>query len=198
MDKKLRIIGLAGTNGSGKDSVGQLLAQYHNYLFVSVTDPLRSELRTRGLPITRENMRTLSAELRREHDGPGVLIDMAMASYEAVKDKYAGVAIASLRNPGEADRVHELGGLVVWVDADPRIRYERVQVNAKTRGRAGEDDKTYEQFRSEEASEMNGQTGSDDTALNMAAVKQLSDIQIDNTVQDQANLREAIEKALGI
>lgn len=197
MNKKLRIIGLAGTNGSGKDSVGQLLAEYHNYLFVSVTDLLRNELKARKLPIIRENLRMISAQWRGER-GPGVLVDMAMASYEAVKDQYAGIVIASLRHPGEANRLHELGGLVVWIDADPQVRYQRVQANAKARGRAGEDDKTYDQFQAEEASEMNGQVDSDDKALNMSAVKRRSDRQIDNSRQDQANLRVEVEKVLGL
>src|ERR1017187_2536552 len=107
MDKQLQIIGLAGTNGSGKDTVGYLLSEYHNYLFVSVTDLLRDELKKRDEPITRENLRSVSAQWRREQ-GLGVLIDMAVARYEAVKDQYSGVVIGSLRNPGEADRVHAL------------------------------------------------------------------------------------------
>jgi cytidylate kinase len=197
MDKKLQIIGLTGTNGSGKDSVGQLLSEYHNYLFVSVTDLLRDELKARNLPITRENLRMVSAGWRRDK-GLSVLIDMAMTAYEAVKDHYVGIVIASLRNPGEADRVHELGGIVIWVDADPRIRYDRVQANAKTRSRSGEDNKTYEQFMVEEASEMNSLVGDDDTALSMSGVKLRSDMQIDNSKPDQANLRIAVEKALGL
>lgn len=197
MSKQLQIIGLAGTNGSGKDSVGQLLAEYHNYLFVSVSELLRAELKKRNLPITRENLRMVSAEWRREQ-GLGVVVDMAMAKYQAVKDQYAGIAIASLRHPGEAERIHALGGTVVWVDADPRIRYERIRANAKARGRVGEDDKTYEQFQAEEAIEMNGPVGSDDTALNMSAVKHLSDIQLDNSERDVAHLRIRVEKALSL
>lgn len=197
MSKQLQIIGLAGTNGSGKDSVGQILAQYHNYLFVSITDLLRTELKTRGLPITRENMRSVGDDWRRKQ-GLGVLIDRALTSYQAVKNKYTGVVIASLRNPGEADRVHALGGIVVWVDADPRIRYDRVQANAATRGRAGEDNKTYEQFQAEEAAEMNRPAGDDSATLSMSAVKQQSDAQVDNSKQDLTNLRTNIEKTLSL
>lgn len=197
MNKQLQIIGLAGTNGSGKDTVGQLLSKYHNYLFVSVTDLLRAELKARGLAITRESMRIISAEWRREH-GLGVLVDKAVASYKAKSDQYAGLVIGSLRHPGESDRVHALGGLVVWVDADPRIRYDRVQANATLRGRAGEDNKTYEQFQAEEATEMNGQVDSDDTALNMSTVKEHSDVQIDNSEQDVSKLRARVEKALNL
>ncbi len=197
MNKQLQIIGLAGTNGSGKDSVGQILAQYHHYLFVSVTDLLRAELKQRNVPITRESLRALSAEWRREQ-GQGVLIDMAMSSYQAVKDKYAGIAIASLRHPGEAERVHALGGLIVWVDADQRARYDRVQANAVTRGRPGEDNETYEQFQTEEAIEMNNPTSADGTVLNMTAVKEQSDIVINNSGNDLTRLRSSVEKALSL
>lgn len=195
MSKQLQIIGLAGTNGSGKDSVGQILAEYHNYLFVSVTDILRAELTRRDVPITRENLRALSAEWRRGQ-GEGVLIDMAMRNQQAVRDKYVGIAIASLRHPGEGDRVHALGGLIVWVDADQRIRYDRVQANAATRGRPGEDDETYEKFQSEEAIEMNSPANDAVTELNMSAVKEQSDIKIDNSGHDLSTLRASVEKAL--
>jgi len=197
MKRQLQIIGLAGTNGSGKDTVGQLLSQYHNYLFVSITNLLRDELKVRGKPITRENMRNLSAEWRGKY-GLGVLIDRAMASYKAQSDQYQGVVIASLRNSGEVDRVHALGGIVIWVDADPHIRYERVQTNAEARGRAGEDNKTYDQFLAEEASEMNRPAGSDNTTLSLSAVREQSDIQIDNTEQDVTNLRTRVERALNL
>jgi cytidylate kinase len=193
----MKIIGIAGTNGSGKDSVGQILAEYHNYLFVSVTNILRAELTQRDVPISRESLRALSAEWRGEQ-GEGILIDMAMNSYQAVKDKYAGVAISSLRHPGEGDRVHALGGLIVWVDADQRIRYDRVQANAVTRGRPGEDDKTYEKFQAEEAIEMSSPTNDNVAELNMSAVKEQSDIQIDNSGHDLTALRASVEKALAL
>jgi dephospho-CoA kinase len=197
MEEKLEIIGLAGTNGSGKDSVGQILAEYHNYLFVSVTELLRDELKSRGLPIIRENMRMVSAEWRLKH-GLGVLVDMALEKYKATDGRYAGVVIASLRNSGEVERVHDLGGIVLWIDAEPRLRYERVQANASIRGRAGEDNKTYEQFLAEEASEMNRPIGSDNTALNMADVKEHSDILIENSDKDIVSLRSTVEKVLNL
>src|SRR5882724_2080634 len=114
--KDVQIIGLAGTNGSGKDTVGHILAETHGYLFLSVTELLRAEAKRRGQPVEREVLRTISAEWRRE-SGLGVLVDKVVAEYEKVKDQYRGVAMASLRNPGEADRIHELGGTMVWVDA---------------------------------------------------------------------------------
>lgn len=197
MSDRLSIIGLAGTNGSGKDTVGHMLAEKHGYLFVSITDILRSELKRRGLNVTRENLRTLSAEWRREL-GLGVLVDKAVADYEAAKHKYKGVVISSLRNPGEADRVHALGGTVLWVDADQRVRYERIKAAASIRGRQGEDAKTFEQFQKEEAIEMNKPAGADDTALDMTAVKAKSDAHVDNGSNDLAVFETEVLKALGL
>jgi hypothetical protein len=92
-----------------------------------------------------------------------------------------------LRNPHEADRIHELGGIVVWVDANPKTRYERIQANLEARGRAEEDTRTYEQFLIEEEVEMHTPPGGDEANLNMMGVKQRSDILLLN---DGTNLEE--------
>lgn len=166
----MKLIGIAGTNGAGKDSVGQLLADKHGWLFVSVTDMLREECRRRGLPVNRENLRMISAEWRRA-GGLGVLIDKAVDVFNGQDESYQGLAIASLRNPGEVDRVHELGGKVIWIDADPRMRYDRIQ--SANRGRGAEDTKTFEEFLVEQEAEM--QSSGDEATLNMSGVKTKAD-----------------------
>jgi dephospho-CoA kinase len=200
MDKqsnKLRIIGVAGTNGAGKDLLGQLLANRHGYLFISVTDILRAELKRRGLLPERVHMRELSAEWRRER-GLGVLVDLAVEQFNAADDKYAGVVMASLRNPYEPDEVHKLGGTVVWVDAAPKLRYERILANAAARGaaRAVDDQKTFEQFLRDEEVEMH-QSG-DEATLNMSAVKDRCDITILNNGTDIAEFAAVVDETLGL
>jgi len=191
---RMKIIGLSGTNGSGKDTVGHILADDYGYLFISVTDLLREEALKRGLEPARENLRLISAEWRREAGQLGVLVDKALAKFNAEKDSYKGLVLASLRNPGEADRVHELGGTVVWVDADPRVRYGRVQANA--RGRAAEDAKTFEQFQADEAAEMN--RSGDAATLDMSAVKALCDIVVENGQGDIEALRARLSQLLNL
>ncbi|MEO6513274.1 MAG: AAA family ATPase [Candidatus Saccharimonadales bacterium] len=172
-----QIIGISGSNGSGKDTIGHILANQFGYYFISVTDLLRAEARKRGQPVEREVLRSISAEWRRE-SGLGVLIDKAVEHYKELPESYKGLAIASLRNPGEADRIHEFGGTVLWLDADAHVRYDRIQANASTRDRAEEDDKSFEQFLAEEQAEMHA--SGDIATLDMSAVKDRADVTIVN------------------
>jgi cytidylate kinase len=175
----MKLIGLSGTNGAGKDTVGHLLATKHNYLFVSVSDLLREEARKRDQPVTREVLRTISAEWRREF-GLGVLVDKAIEHCESYGDKYDGVIACPMRNTGEAQHLKDLGGTLLWIDADPRVRYKRIQDNAHRRDRAGEDQKSFEEFLAEEQIEMAPPPDGDDATLNMGGVKLLADVTVHN------------------
>ena len=190
------IIGIGGSNGAGKDTVGALLAERHGYLFISVTELLRDEARKRGLPVERQHLRDISAEWRRAY-GLGVLVDRAVAVFNAAPaGAYVGVVMSSLRNPAEADRVHELGGTMVWVDADPRVRYQRVQ--SADRGRSGEDNKTFETFLQEEAVEMRRQSGADVATLDSLAVKERCDITLINDSDNIEVFAYQVEQAFGL
>jgi dephospho-CoA kinase len=170
-----------------------MLAERHKYLFLSVTDLLREEARERGWSVDRESLRTISAEWRREQ-GLGVLVDKAVGYFNDIEDGFTGLVIASLRNPGEADRIHELGGHVIWIDADPRVRYDRIQAHKSERDRAEEDNKTFEEFVVEEAAEMH-QSG-DDATLDMSAVKEQADLTITNDGTDIEAFKNEAETAL--
>ncbi len=186
----MRLIGLSGTNGSGKDTVGQIFAEEHGFLFVSVTDMLREEARARKLDTSRDVLRTISAEWRREH-GLGVLVDKSVAYYEQLGGdaKYTGLVIASLRNPGENDRVHELDGKVIWIDADPRVRFDRL----KGRMRA-DDPQTFEEFVAHEQAEM--QHAGDEATLSMSEVKAKADKTFYNDVNNESLLKTRVATEL--
>lgn len=185
----MKIIGLSGTNGSGKDTVGHILQNDYGFLFISITDILRDELIKQGKSTARENMRELSAKWRRE-SSLFVLIDKAIEVYDSKAGQYKGLVVSSLRNPGEAEHIHELNGKVIWVDADPQIRYQRVI----SRNRSSDDEKTYEQFIREEQDEM--QSSGDSATLSMNEVKKLCDFTIENNYSDTQSLKPIVDKTL--
>ncbi len=185
----MKIIGLSGTNGSGKDTVGQILQEEYGYLFVSLTDILRDELIKQGKSTARENMRELSARMRKE-SGLGVLIDKAVEILDSKNEDYKGLVMASIRNVGEVEHIHELGGLMIWVDADPKIRYQRVT----SRKRSSEDEKTFEEFLKEEQDEM--RVYGDETTLAVGEVKKLCDETIENNSNNKDLLISTVRKQL--
>jgi len=184
----MKLIGLAGTDASGKDTVGDMLAERFNWQVVSVSDILRAELNKRGTELSRKSLRLLSAEWRREN-GLGVLVDKAVELFD--KNKYKGLVISSLRNHGEADEVHKLGGRVVWVDADPQMRYERIV----GRNRGTEDQVSFEEFLAEEQEQMFHYQG-DRHTLNLSGVKDRADVSLMNDGDDIEAFKDYAQKAL--
>lgn len=186
------IIGIGGTNGAGKDTVARLLVEDYGYLWIDATNMLVAELTHRGWPLDREHKSKLSAEWRREQ-GMGVVVDKALAAFQAAPaGQYKGLVVGSLRHPGEVDSVHEHQGKVIWIDADPELRYQRI--TNSDRGRSAEDNKTFEQFIAEEQREM---TPSGDSAtLNMAAVREKADITLLNNTSTPIELKKSLDNIL--
>lgn len=182
----MKIIGLAGTNGSGKDTVAEFLRDEYGYYVISATDMLKEELKKLSWPMDRTHKRKLGNQWRREQ-GLGVIVQRAVDEAKAAgRDK---LVVGSLRNAGEADLVHELDGKVIWVDADPLLRYQRISSGNRNRV---EDDKTYREFIRDEQAEMNEQ--GDSATLNMGQVKTKSDIFIENNYSDVVTLKTELSK----
>lgn len=186
----MKIFGLAGTNGAGKDTIAEVLAEEFGYMNISATEMLGSELTTRGLSHERANKAALSAEWRRQY-GMAAVVDRALEQFESSKTDQKGFVVGSIRHPGESDRIHELGGIQIWVDADPKIRYERITSN--DRGRV-EDQKSFEQFLVEEEREM--KPVGDAATLNMGAVKEAADVFIMNNGNDIEAFTLQVKKEL--
>jgi dephospho-CoA kinase len=189
----MKIIGVGGTNGSGKDTLSQLLADNFGWYFVSVShDLVIPELKKRGLPLERKNMADLTAEWNREIN-EGAVIDKAVKKFQhAGAEKFTGLVISSIRHPWEVDRIHDLGGKIVWLDADPKLRYERIF----SRGQGDKDRKTFDQFLAEEESEKHH--SGDKSTLNWQAVKDRADIFITNDDNDVEKFKRTVQKTLNL
>lgn len=115
------IIGLAGSFGAGKGTVVEHLTGHEGFAHYSASGFITEEIVRRGMPINRDSMIVVSNDLRATH-GPSYIID---SLYERAKVQGGDAIIESLRAVAEARRIKELGGIVIGVDADPHIRYER-------------------------------------------------------------------------
>lgn len=182
-----RIVGIAGPSGAGKDMLGDILVELKNYKFVSVSDILREELTKQNIPHEREHMRALSTKWAREH-GPSVLSMKTIELYveEEKAEGYSGLAIGSVRRPAEAVAIQAEGGVVLWIDADQRRRYERIQLG--NRGRS-EDAVSFDAWKAAEDIEMTPIDG-DPHALNMAGVRDIADFYIDNNFTSSEKYRQ--------
>jgi dCMP deaminase len=121
------ILGVSGPYGAGKGEVVDYLKARSFYAF-SLSDVLRDELRARGQDETRERMIETGNELRARY-GPAVLAERLAARLQRDRN----YVIDSIRHPAEvtALRGHDRGFRLLWVDADPALRIERLRARAR-------------------------------------------------------------------
>jgi dephospho-CoA kinase len=143
------IIGIAGTLASGKDTVAHYIVKKYGFMHVSTGDIIRDEIRNRGLEVNRSEEFTVGTDMRTKN-GPAILSKMAIERYESSIQKQVGVAISGIRNPAEGELILSKGGIVIFVDADPKTRFIRLQA----RGRIGAE-VTFSQFIENEKKELN-------------------------------------------
>jgi dCMP deaminase len=162
------ILGVSGPNGAGKGELIRFL-EARSFYALSLSDVIRDELRAQGLEETRGRMIETGRELRRA-GGPGALAARLAARLAGDRN----YVIDSVRHPAEVGVLRARTGRfrLVWVDAEPALRLERI----RARARPG-DPTTLEELLDFESRER----GSDDPAAQqLAAVRDLADYTIRN------------------
>ena len=195
------IYGVAGTNGSGKDSLMDFLVDRHHFLLFNTSNNLRQVAQAVFQSTQRGGndtpMGRVGNAYRTAYPGGTVelgLLDWWMRISVLPKDlQPRGLIIGSIRGTGEAKRLKEFGGKLIVVDADPKVRYERIF----GRGRVDDKQLSYEDFVAREAAEMAvGET--DPTRFGMAAVIDMADIRIENNSDSIEAFSQTVEEALRI
>lgn len=137
----MKVIGLTGTIGSGKEVVRYILEKSFETISVRLSDLLDySILKKKKMTITRNMQQDLGDQVRQKY-GTHVLAKIAV---EFMKRDGAVKIIDGIRNPGEVDYLHKQFGdefILVAIDAPQEVRFKRVQ----ERNRAS-DSKTFEEF----------------------------------------------------
>lgn len=168
------IVGVSGTHGAGKDTLALLRAERENALHVTLSDILREQLRKDGVPLERANLMELSRKWREESGDHAILVTKTVERYleERAICEYGGLTIVSVRHPDEARRIKTLGGIIIWIDAEAGARYGRVHCLERDRI---DDNKTFEEFLSEEIRELAPPVGTSSASVDLGAVRLLAD-----------------------
>lgn len=191
----MQIIGVAGTAGAGKDTASQLITELFGFENLSTGDLIRAVTRhIYKLPPdfnpVRDQLYEVANKLR-EID-PAFTVKMCIfMGQELGKER---ILLSGLRAMGEADAIREAGGIIVGVDANPQIRYDRIY----SRQRDTESNKTYEQFLEQDAFENKGiaETG---PGRGIRTIIDTADVHIENngTLEElRVQLKEKLEAHL--
>lgn len=183
-----KIIGITGTLGAGKGAIVEYLIEKHGFRHFSVRGYLKQQLQAAGIAEpTREDYLALGNSLRANNGGAFIieqLLDLAEQSGR-------NAVIESVRTPDEVSLLNIRGKYLLSVDANAKLRYERIVP------RASETDKiSFETFLRHERIESEGTDGS---TPNLIVCKQLTQPQF--RLRNDGSLEalyEQVEQALAL
>lgn len=181
----MNIIGITGTNGSGKGTVVEYLVEKYKFKHYSARKFIEAEVAKKGWPPTRENLRITANEIR-TLNGPSYIAEQLYQ--QAIKDGQSAV-IESLRNPQEVIALRQKPErfLMLAVDAKVEIRYERI-----LKRKSSTDHVRLEKFIQDEQAEMNDP---DPNGLRITECIKLADLVIMND-HDIKTLQLEVDNAI--
>jgi dephospho-CoA kinase len=144
----IKIIGLTGSIGAGKDVVSKYLISKYDYKQITVGDVVRAAMTKEGIELTRENSDAFSQKMR---DKFGATYWISQCVKKALDDHYPKSIIDGVRLPSDHETIKKTFGnnyILFKVDALANIRFLRLQ----SRGRA-DLPKDLAQFESQEKSQ---------------------------------------------
>lgn len=180
------IMGVAGTNASGKDSLADYLVK-KGFIKYSHSDVLREDLRAKNIPLIREALQNYGNEIRAKQ-GPDILTRRLKEKLKKGKN----YVITSIRNEAEVKSWQELSDFkLIWVDAPMELRFKRSMSRPKTGESINE--QTFEDFK---RLEMREWENDDPNKQQLKRCKELANETIinDSTIE---NFHKKIDKLIG-
>jgi len=135
-----KIIGIVGEIGAGKDTICEYIKEkYENVYFLRFSDGLTEALKIFFDDIKREDQQWLSSVLR-ERFGGDILVKALIKKVNNIND---GIVILNgVRRPDDFKALQAIGGKLIYITADPKIRWERICI----RKEKADDDVPFEKF----------------------------------------------------
>lgn len=179
------IIGLTGTNGSGKGTVAEYLVREKGFAHYSARDFIVEEIKKRNMPIDRNTMIIVGNELREAY-GPAYILEQL---YMQAVARGGDAVLESVRTAGEVENLRQHDDFIlIGIDAPQPTRYKRV-VGRKS----ATDTVTFAEFQETENREMQSENPG---VQNIAAVLKMTDYVLINDGSPE-ELFGKIEEVLG-
>ena len=158
----MKLIGIVGQPGSGKDVAAKYIAKGFGFKHISSGDVLRRYINDNKLGgMDRKNLQHIVTKLRAQN-GNGVLVKLIL---NEIKPE-SNVIVSGLRNPDEITLINKAGGKIIAIDADVENRYKRTRM----RKREG-DTVSLDEFIKLEQNENQGGTWDIGKSISMADIK---------------------------
>jgi dephospho-CoA kinase len=182
----MKIIGISGSFASGQDTLAQYLRDKHGFVWFSTSDMVRKFSMERHGSIERPMLFETATYLRKTRGG-GVLVELGLEEFNTLDNK-VGLVLSGIRSMGEMNTIIKLKGQMIFTDADPELRYERMVM----RQRDEESKITREEFENREQAEWH--VGDSENDFNKRDIRAYCESQ-DMIVRNQADLASFFHEA---
>lgn len=163
-----KIIGITGSFGAGKGAVVDYLVQKKGFKHFAARAFITDEILRRGQSVDRDSMASVANDLRAEHGATYIIESLFKEAIISGGDS----VIESIREIAGVHFIQEQGGIVLGVDAEPAVRFNR----AIKRG-SETDHVTFEKWVDQEQKESNPD---DPTKQDIFGALKASDVIIEN------------------
>src|SRR3989344_1994642 len=145
----MKIIGITGLIGSGKDAVSQYLAEKYEYETIGMGDIVRDISKEMGRTSGRDDLQKTQKEIVEKYGWEYFAENVVK---KILKNEWDKVVINGIRRPQDAIVPKRYFGkdiVILLIDAPQKVRYERL----KQRKRES-DPETFEEFMRQEKNEI--------------------------------------------
>lgn len=168
----IKVLGLTGTMGSGKNTVKQFILSRYSCYHVTLSDVIRGEIEKKRGQLNRTTLQDMGNEMRQKY-GNHILAFLAVEYLPRDKDF---IVIDGIRNPGEVEYLKGKFGsdfYMIAVDASDEKRFERIQKRNDAK-----DPRTMEDFRNADARDKG--EGEPPHGQHVGKVVSMADFKINN------------------